>query len=165
MQGSEKHRKFYLNPLVDSPFNSKQKEASAKFSACCRKINTRRASPVYQRPYRVSESQKAAIKQKISTMLESGVIQHSSSPRACPIVLVKKKDGTEKFCIDYRKLSAFTTHDVYPIPRIDETLDALGKAQYFSSLDMALGYWQVQMAREDREKTAFVSPSGHYELM
>ena len=73
-------------------------------------------------------------------MMEQGIIRPSSSPWASPIVLVKKKNGKMRFCVDYRKLNKITKRDAYPLPRIDEILDSLGKAKWFTSLDLASGY-------------------------
>lgn len=97
-------------------------------------------------------------------MLESGVCSPSNSPWASPIVLVPKKDGSIRFCIDYRKLNSLTVRDVNPLPRIDDCLAALGGNKYFSTLDLVSGYWQINMAEEDKEKTAFITPSGLYEF-
>ena len=79
-------------------------------------------------------------------MLEQGVIQPSSSPWASPIVLVKKKDGPFRFCVDYRKLSSVTKKDTHPLPRVDDLLDALAGSKYFSTLDLRAGYWQLSVA-------------------
>ena len=98
-------------------------------------------------------------------MLEQGVIQPSSSPWASPIVLVKKKDGPFRFCVDYRKLSSVTKKDTHPLPRVDDLLDALAGSKYFSTLDLRAGYWQLSVAPEDREKTAFVTPDGLWEFI
>ena len=88
-------------------------------------------------------------------MLEQGVIQKSHSPWSSPVV-VAKKDGKWRFCIDYRKLNAVTHKDTYPLPRIDATLESYSGSQFFSTLDLiAPGYWQVKMAELDKEKTAF----------
>ncbi|XP_076740530.1 uncharacterized protein LOC143418699 [Maylandia zebra] len=100
----------------------------------------------------------------LADMMEKGVIRESCSPWASPIVLVRKKDGTWRFCVDYRKLNAVTHKDAFPLPRIEETLTSLTRAQWFSTLDLASGYWQVQMDPTDREKTAFTTPVGLFEF-
>uniref|UniRef100_A0A9J7ZJ87 Gypsy retrotransposon integrase-like protein 1 n=1 Tax=Cyprinus carpio carpio TaxID=630221 RepID=A0A9J7ZJ87_CYPCA len=97
-------------------------------------------------------------------MLDSGVVRESSSPWAAPVVLVKKKDGSWRFCVDYRKLNAVTHKDAYPLPRIEESLTGLKGAQWYSTLDLASGYWQVEMDPQDRQKTAFTTPMGLYEF-
>ena len=88
-------------------------------------------------------------------MLENGVIVPSHSPWASPIVLVAKKDGTTHFCVDYQKLNAITKMDVYPLPRIDDSLDLLSGNSYFSTLDLASGHRQVGMSKESQEKNCF----------
>ena len=97
-------------------------------------------------------------------MLARNVIQPSTSPWASPIVIVRKKDGSARFCVDYRSLNAVTRKDAYPLPRIDDTLDTLSGSQWFSTLDLLSGYWQVEMAEGDREKTAFATQSGLFEF-
>ena len=97
------------------------------------------------------------IDKQIDEMLDRNVIQPSASPWASGIVMVSKKDGTKQFCIDYRKLNDVTVKDSYPIPCIDDALEQLSGAQWFSCLDLNAGYWQVEVDRVDREKTAFVS--------
>ena len=97
-------------------------------------------------------------------MLEKGVIQPSDSPWSSPIVLAKKKDGSVRFCIDYRKVNAITRKDAYPLPRIDETLDTLAGSKLYTTLDLKTGYWQVEVENEDRAKTAFSTPDGLYEF-
>ena len=100
-------------------------------------------------------------------MLNQGIIEPSQSPWSSPIVLVRKKDGSTRFCVDYRLLNHVTLKDSYPLPRIDDSLDALVNAQWFSTLDLASGYWQVTMDSNDAEKTAFATPTGlfHFRVL
>ena len=93
----------------------------------------------------------------VQQMLEDNVIEPSDSPWASPAVLVTKKDGTIRFCVDYRKVKFLTKKDSYPLPRIDDTLNTLGGAEYFCTMDLASGYWQVRMKKEDRPITAFTT--------
>lgn len=128
------------------------------------RINTGDHSPISQRAYRVSPSERRIISEEVSKMLGRGVIQPSESPWSSPVVLVKKKDGNWRFCVDYRRLNKITKKDVYPLPRIDDTLDCLEGAKYFSSMDLYSGYWQIEVDEADREKTAFVTPEELYEF-
>jgi len=93
-------------------------------------------------------------------MLRKGVIEPSDGPWASPIVLVSKKDGSTRFCIDFRRLNDVTKKDAYPLPRIEENLDTLQGAQYYSTLDLISGFWQVEVDPEDRDKTAFAVGGG-----
>ena len=97
-------------------------------------------------------------------MLKQGVIRPSTSPWSFPVVLVRKKDGSWRFCVDYRKVNSVTHRDAYPLPRIDATLDSLAGSKFFTTLDLASGYWQVELNEEGRGKTAFSIPSGHFEF-
>ena len=98
----------------------------------------------------------------LDSLLSQDVITPSSSPYAAPIVLLRKKSGELRMCCDYRRLNAITRRDAFPIPRMEECIDALEGAKYFSTLDLASGFHQVEMAAEDREKTAFLTPFGLY---
>jgi hypothetical protein len=97
-------------------------------------------------------------------MLKRGVIQHSVSAFASPVLLVKKKDGTWRFCVDYRHLNAITVKNKHPLPIVDEFLDELAGAQWFTKLDFRSGYHQIRVAQGDEMKTAFKTRSGLYEF-
>eukprot|EP00794_Sanderia_malayensis_P018389 gene18389-biopygen12333 len=125
-------------------------------------IDVQGAQPVRQRPYRVPETKRKIIAQEVQKMLLSEVIQPSASPWSSPVVLIEKPNGEYRFCVDYRRLNAVTKKDAYPLPRIDETLDALGNAKVFTTIDLQSGFWQIPMKQEDREKTAFATHNGHY---
>jgi len=88
-------------------------------------------------------------------MKYQGVIEESFSPWVSPAVLVKKKDGTLRFCVDYRKLNAVTVKDSYPLPRINDLLDQLSGNAWFTTLDLKSGYWQIKIRPKDKEKTVF----------
>ena len=127
-------------------------------------INTGDHSPVRQPVRRTPFALRNKVDEMVQEMLVQEVIQPSQSPWASPIVLVKKKDGGMRFCIDYRRLNQVTKLDVFPLPRIDDTLDLLSGAKYFTTLDLASGYWQVCMDPASQEKTAFITYSGLYEF-
>jgi len=132
-------------------------------------INTADNIPIYSRPYRQPYAQKEELRRQISSMLEQGIIQPSSSPWSSPVHLVPKKmdaSGTRKWrmVIDYRKLNEKTVDDKYPLPQITEILDKLGRSQYFTTLDLCSGYHQIEMNSNDIQKTAFTTEQGHYEF-
>lgn len=128
-------------------------------------IDTGDHAPIRQRPYRVSDKQRGIIEEHVTDMLNRGIIQPSVSPWASSVVLVKKKDNTDRFCVDFRRLNAVTRKDSYPLPRIDDTLDALNGTQFFSTMDLLSGYWQVSMHADSREHTAFITYGGLYEFL
>lgn len=120
--------------------------------------------PVRQPYRRIVPSQYEMVKNHIQQLLDSKVIRESSSPYSSPIVLVTKKDGSLRLCVDYRQLNSRTRRDSYPLPRIEESLDALSGARWFSTLDLASGYNQVPVAEKDKFKTAFCTPFGLFEF-
>ena len=127
-------------------------------------IHLTQDTPVAQAYRRVPPSCLQEVRAHINDLLERKIISPSSSPYASPIVIVRKKSGELRLCVDYRKLNAVSRKDSFPLPRIDESLDALGGAQFFTSLDLASGYYQIKMADEDKAKTAFCCPFGLYEF-
>lgn len=129
------------------------------------RIDTGDHQPIRQRPYRVSETQRGIIEEHVTDMLNRGIIQPSVSPWSSPIILVKKKDGTDRFVVDFRRLNSVTRKDSYPLPRIDDALDALNGTKFFSCMDLMSGYWQVEMEPESREHTAFITYGGLYEFL
>ena len=120
--------------------------------------------PIRQAPRRVPPHKLAEVDALIEEMEREGVIEPSSSPWASPIVLVGKKDGSTRFCIDYRKLNEVTKKDAHPLPHIDDLLTATMGSTWFSSLDLKSGYWQIPMKKEDRQKTAFCTPRGLWQF-
>lgn len=128
------------------------------------KISTGEARPIKQPLRRLPVHMNEEADRQIDEMLKKDVIQPSTSPWASGIVMVQKKDGSKRFCVDYRKLNDVTLKDAYPLPRIDASLDQLSGAQWFSCLDLNSGYWQVEVDEQDRQKTAFTSRQGLFEF-
>ncbi len=133
------------------------------------RIDTGNARPIKQAQYRLPQVAHEEIGKQVNTMLENQIIEDSRSPWSSPILLVQKKpdaDGKRsfRFCIDFRKLNAVTVKDCYPLPRIDDTVDALSGSKYFTTLDLASGYWQVPLSEKDKEKTAFSANSRLYQF-
>ena len=128
------------------------------------KIDTGNAQPIKQSPYWVSQQQRAEIDSQIANMPEQYIIDVSSSPWSSPVVLVKKKDNTTRFCIGYCKLNTVTKKDSYSLSRIGNALDVLSKSKYYSTLDLQSGYHQVSMHPDSKEKTAFISHAGLYQF-
>lgn len=116
--------------------------------------------PVKQRPYRHGHVQEVEIERQVKKLKELDLIEECHGAWSSPVVPVRKRDGTWRFCVDYRKLNDMTKKDAYPLPRIDDSLDALGGSTIFSTLDLVSGYWQVELDEDAREKSAFVTRSG-----
>ena len=127
-------------------------------------LNTGNHPPIKLKPYRTQLNNRKVIDQAIDEMMEAKIIQRSKSPWSFPVVIVDKKDGSKRFCVDFRKLNQITKPISYPLPVIDDILALLGKAKYFTSLDLKSGYWQVLMNENDKEKTAFACHKGLFEF-
>ncbi|UYV63086.1 K02A2.6-like, partial [Cordylochernes scorpioides] len=128
------------------------------------KIYTGNARPVRQPPRWVPMAKRDEVVGLLHKLKQDGVIEESNSPWSSPVVLVTKKDGSTRFCVDYRKLNEVTKKDSYPLPRIDDTLTTLAGSSWFSTLDLKSGYWQVGVHPADREKTAFSTGNGLYQF-
>lgn len=134
------------------------------------KIDTIDNIPICTKTYRYPYIHKDEVQKQIQEMLDNGIIRHSSSPYSAPIWIVPKKEdasGDKKWrlVVDYRKLNEVTINDRYPIPNIDEILDKLGKSMYFTTLDLAKGFYQIEVEESDVHKTAFTVEGGHYEFL
>ena len=127
-------------------------------------IDTGDSPPKKQHLRRMPFAVRQEVAHQLQRMQEMGVIRPSTSPWSSPIVLVRKKDGTLRFCVDYRHLNSVTKADTYPLPRIDDLLDQLGKSRHFSTLDLASGYWQIPVDPASCEKTAFTTHRGLFEF-
>ena len=121
-------------------------------------------APVRRMSYRIPERLQVSLKEEVDLMLSLGVIEASKSEWCNPIVLVPKKDGTTRFCMDFRYLNSVSKFDSYPTPRIDDLIDRLGKAKYLTTIDLCKGYWQVPLTLRSRELTAFRTPWGLYQF-
>ncbi|XP_040182571.1 uncharacterized protein LOC120915831 [Rana temporaria] len=133
-------------------------------SAAVHRVETQGETPLRQQLYRIPAAVRTSMWKEIQEMLELGVIEPSQSPWASPVVLVPKRDGTIRFCIDYRKLNDRTITDAYPMPRIDELLDRMASGHFLTTLDLCKGYWQIPLDSAAILKSAFVTPFGLYQF-
>ncbi len=150
----QQHRKCF--PVGERDFG--------RTTAAEHSIDTGDAKPIKTAPYRVSSCERRLINEKVDDMIRDGIVQPSTSSWAAPVVMVRKKNNEHRFCVDFRKLNAVTRRDMYPLPRVDDVLDRLAGAKYFTCLDLKSGYWQVPVAAKDRHKTAFVTSDGLFEF-
>jgi hypothetical protein len=131
-------------------------------------IDTGDARPIRQKQYRLPFKVKFEMDKQIEEMKKKEIIRESNSPWCSPVVMVEqeKEDGTKKirFCVDFRGLNSVTIKDSFPLPRIDETIECLSGAKFFTKLDLASGYWQVPVAEQDKCKTAFTANNNLYEF-
>lgn len=127
------------------------------------KIKLTNDQPIYRQPYRLSHNEQEIVRSKVSELLDAGIIRESESCFASPVILVKKKNGDSRLCVNYRALNAITVKDRYPLPNIDDQISKLAGKTYFTSLDLAQSYRQVKIDPQDTHKTAFITPQGHFE--
>lgn len=120
--------------------------------------------PVVYRPYRMSFFERGKVREIVEELIDNDIVQESQSNYASPVLLVKKKTGDQRLCIDFRALNNKTVKDKYPLPLIEDQISNLSGNKFFITLDLASGYYQIPMAEESRHLTAFVTPDGHYEF-
>jgi hypothetical protein len=129
------------------------------------KIRTMNDEIIFLYPYRKSMKEREEINAEILSMLEAGIIRPSTSAWSSPVVIIPKKDGSKRMCVDYRKLNAITIQENWPLPDIRDILDRLNGSVWFSCLDLKAGYWQMPLDEDSIQKTAFSTPDGHYEFL
>lgn len=120
---------------------------------------------VQRRPYRLAPIERENVKKIVQDLKENGIVRDSNSPFSSPILLVRKKDGSDRLCVDYRELNSNTVRDHFPLPLIDDHIGKLVNAKFFTILDMAAGFHQIPVAPDSIEKTAFVTPDGQFEFL
>ena len=160
LQSSQAHEvksllKRYRHVLTDLPGHSSLVKHDIKLTV---------TEPVRSKPYPLPHALRDTVKEEIQSMLKMDVIEMSESPYASPIVLVMKKDGTQRFCIDFRRLNRITIFDAEPIPDPEEIFAKLSKDRYFTKIDLSKGYWQIPLQDSAKEKTAFITPDGLYQF-
>ena len=161
-KGQRKQVLKLLQEFQDVFANSNLELGEANFAE--HEIETGNHAPIKQQPHKTPFALRAERDKICAQMLEQGVTEPSQSPWVSPIVLVRKKDGTIRFCVDYRKLNDVTVKDAFPIPRVDETIETFRGANYFSTMDLQSGYWQIKMKEEDKPKTAFTTGKETYQF-
>ena len=158
------HQTIELCQLMEK-FKDVLQDTPGRTSLVQHAIPTKDALPVRLPPYRLVHTAIDTLNEEVKTLLEQEIIRPSNSPWAASIVLVAKKDGTRRMCIDYRRLNKVTVKDPYPLPNIEELISTLGASTFITTLDLSKGYYQVPVKPEDIPKTAFVTPKGKYEFL
>lgn len=153
-----------LLQLYQSSFSADPMDLGT-FDGVVHRIELQQETPIRSRPYRLSVKERDFLTTEIDGLLSAGVIRKSTSPWCSPVVLVPKKDGGLRMCVDYRKINACTVPDRHPIPRIDDLLMGFNGARVFSTLDLSSGYWQIRMDPDHAPLTAFSTPQGHFEFL
>lgn len=128
-------------------------------------ISTTTDVPVFSKPYRLSYKETEIVEQKVDELISAGIVRESNSEYASPVILVRKKGGDYRLCIDYRALNARTIKDRFPLPHIDDQINRLSGKIYFTALDLAQSYYQVRVSNESIPKTSFITPTGQYEFI
>jgi hypothetical protein len=166
VEGTEAHRRRDLADLLRRKVEAFQKDRDDKghTDLAVHRIDTGDTPPIKQPPRRLAPHRRLTVEEEVDKMMEAGVIEPAEGPWASPVVLVKKKDGSTRFCVDYRRLNAATVKDAYPLPRVEDCLDTMAGASWFSSLDLAAGYWQMDIAEADKPKTAFATHNGLFQF-
>ena len=149
---------------VFEDFSDVFSEVPGRTDVTTHRIDVGEAHPIRSHPYKVSPEKRQALDEELDRLLDLGKIEPSDSPWAAPVVMVPKKNGKYRMCVDYRKLNTVTKVDAFPMPTVDDILSSLHGASVFSSLDLRSGYWQVRVADEDVEKTAFVCHRGLFQF-
>ena len=137
---------------------------SGRFTEAKHAINVEGHAPIKLPPRRYPIAQREVVEKEVKKMLDADIIEPSTSPWSANIVLVKKKDGSVRFCVDYRRLNSVTKKDAYPLPNISDSLDALSGSRLFSVVDLVSGFHQCELEESDREKTAFNTHQGLYQF-
>jgi len=149
--------------VPDNPFHRGPRRRMHAFGGTHDRHGNHR--PIRQPLLRQPFQHQAYIDKETNRMLEYGIIEPAASPWASNVVLVKKKDGSLRFCVDYRRLNSITYKDSYPLPLIDNCLNALSDSSWYSTLDLRSGYYNIPIAESDRDKSAFITRQGCFRFM
>ena len=145
-------------------FSEVLRSQSGRTTVTEHRIDTANVAPVRLPPYRLPHAYRDTVQEELRQMEKDGIIERLTSEWAASIVLVKKKDGTLRTCVDYRRLNALWQADANPMPRVDDLIDRLGDAKFISTLDLSRGYWQVPVSKDAQAKTAFTTPYGLFQF-